>query len=379
MWSACQIALSRSASRRSYLARSGRVAGPVNWFVLLSHVSEPPSGWDDLRILFIGGYWMGDNDLVRVYLRSLQDLCPNVYEFSTEEHRDVLDCKGRPYDYGTHGPVYLRKGSLDSVLRTFSPHLILCCAGGLSFVPHEAFSLRKSYCLAGMALSDPDVFEPSTQYIAGNFDAYFTNSLKAAAWYRDIGANVTWLPFACYPKYHRRLPRAPEFACDVMFLGQARPDRVALVRRVSAGFRTRVFGTSWDAFDVSNEGILPPDEIVPAVNSASVCVDFARNLAGEYMVKYRIFEFAGCGAVTFTETFPELSLHFSYGKEILGYSTEDELLGHIRACIADPAYRSRIGENAYQRSRSEHTFAHRWQTLLGRCGAYLPMRNGSEG
>ena len=301
--------------------------------MLLSHLSDPPRRWEDLRVLFIGGYWMGDNDLVKIYLRSLRDLCPNVQEFSTEDHRDALDCMGRPYDYGAHGPVYIRQGAIDGILRSFSPHLIVCCAGGLSFTPYETISLRSKHCVVGMALSDPDVFTPSTQYIAKNFDAYFTNSLKATAWYRELGANITWLPFACYPPYHRRVPSTPEFECDVMFLGQARPDRVPIVSRVRPEFRTRVFGTGWDTFGVLNSGILPAAKVVPAVNSARVCIDFARNLAGEYMVKYRVFEFAGCGAVTCTETFPELGAHFDFGEEILGYKTRGGTSGtHSDLC-----------------------------------------------
>jgi hypothetical protein len=136
-----------------------------------------------------------------------------------------------------------------------------------------------------------------------------------------------------------------------MFIGQARPERVPLVKRVSAAFRTRVFGTSWNTFEIPNDGMLPADQVVPAVNSATVCVDFARNLAGDYMVKYRMFEFAGCGAVGCTERFTELGFHFTF----------------------DPDYRSRIAANAYRRSRAEHTFSHRWHSLLARCGVHLPV------
>jgi spore maturation protein CgeB len=341
--------------------------------MLLSQFRNAPVNWKDLRVFFIGGYWMGDNDLVKVYLRSLQDLCPNVYEFSTEDHREALDCKGRPYDYGAHGPIYIRRSYVDAALRDVTPHVILCCAGGLSFSPADAVHLRKQFCLAGMALSDPDVFEPSTQYIAQNFDTYFTNSLRATAWYRELGVNVAWLPFACYPSYHKRLPADPRFKCDVLFIGQARPDRVALVKRVSSAFHTRVFGTSWHSFHVPNEGILPAGDVVAAVNSATVCIDFARNLAGDHMVKYRMFEFAGCGAVGCTERSPELGLHFAFGDEILGYDTEDELLAQIASCVADPNYRSTIAENAYRRSRREHTFAHRWHTVMSKCGVYFPV------
>ncbi len=340
--------------------------------MLLSQLQEPVSGWQDLRVLFIGGYWMGDNDLVKMWLRSLNDLTPGVYEYSTEEHRDVLDTCGRPYDYGRWGPVYVKYEAVREIIESHRPHLIVCCAGGLSLHPEVAQELRKRHCLVGMALSDPDIFEPATSKIAGNFDLYFTNSREAAKLYRQVDVDAIWLPFANYPKYHQRLVKDPRYECDVLFVGQARPDRVELVNRIASMFRTKVFGTNWNDHGVANEGMLPSDQVIPAVNSASVCLDFARNLAGDYMVKYRIFEVAGCGAVVCTEQFDELAVHFEFGKEILGYNTDAELLEQIGRCVRDPDFRAKVGENAYQRSRGEHTFAHRWTSILEKCELPLP-------
>lgn len=322
-------------------------------------------------MLFIGGYWMGDNDLVKIYLRSLQDLTPHVFEYSTEDHRDALDCDGRDYDYGRWGPVHLKPDHLQPVIDAHNPHLIVCCAGGLSFFPDMAQRLRQKHCLIGIALSEPDVFEPATSKIAPRFDVFFSNSPRAVEMHRSNGANAVYLPFACYPKYHRKLPKTRRYECDVLFVGQARPDRVELTKKLQARFRMRVFGSGWDKFDVPNEGLLPAEEVVPAINSASVCLDFARNLEGDYMLKYRIFEFAGCGAVACTERFPELARHFTYGKELLGYDNEEEMMRQIETCIARPEQRHAIGQAALKRALSDHTFVHRWNTVASACGLEL--------
>jgi hypothetical protein len=343
--------------------------------VQLSDHPEKLRHWEELRVLFVGGYWMGDNDLVKIYLRSLRDLTPHVYEYSTEDHRDALDCGGRDYDYGRWGPVHLKPDHLQPVIDDHRPHLIICCAGGLSFFPAMAERLRQKHCLVGIALSEPDVFEPATSKIAPHFDAFFSNSPRAVEMHRQNGANAVYLPFACYPKYHRKLPKTRRYECDVLFVGQARPDRVELTRKIQAKFKTLVFGSGWDQYQVPNEGMLPAEEVVPAINSASVCLDFARNLQGEYMLKYRIFEFAGCGAVACTERFPELSRHFTYGKELIGYDTEDEMLRQIEACVSRPEHRHSIGQAALKRALAEHTFVNRWNTVAGHCGVRL--RHGS--
>ena len=324
---------------------------------------EPPRA-EDLRVLFMGGFWMGANDLVKMYLRSLQDFGAEVCAYSTDSHRDALDCGGRSYDYGYMGPVYLRYERVRGLIEDFNPHLIVCCAGGLSFRDEDAARLRERYCLIGVALSDPDVFPRNTAVIAKNFDRFFTNDRNALPLYRSIGCEAIWLPFACYPPYHRRLPPDSRFSCDVLFVGQARPERVDLVRRIQSNFDTALFGTGWDELGVPNRGRLSAEDVIAAINSAKVCLDFARNLAGDYMVKYRVFEFAGCGAVACTERFDDLAAHFAYDREILGYDNEDELLNQIRTCLTRPEYRTWIGENAYTRSRAEHTFQHRWEMLI---------------
>ena len=122
-----------------------------------------------------------------------------------------------------------------------------------------------------------------------------------------------------------------------------------LVKRVAATFDTKVFGgacfgADWAHYGIASKGFLSAQDFVTAANSAKVCVDFARNRAGDLMVKHRMFEFAACGAVTCTEHFPDLAEHFIYGKEILGYDTDDELICQIRKCLEDPAYRDGFGE-----------------------------------
>jgi len=327
--------------------------------------------WSDLRVFFIGGYCIGENDHVRLWLQSLKDLGANVYEFSTEDHPEVLDWKGRPHDYGTFGPVYLNAEKLRPLIDGFNPHWIFCCAGGLSFTPYESALLRRKYCLTGMALSDPDVFLQTTQHIFRNFDVYFTNSRAAADLYRILGPNVHWFGFSCYPPYHRRVPSSPEFACQVLFVGEARPDRVELVNRVASLFDTKVFGARWDQYAVPSKGFLSAQDFITAANSAVVCVDFARNRAGDLMVKHRIFELAACGAIICTEYFEDLALYFQYGKEILRYDTIDQLIAQIRLCVSDPKFREAIGDSAYRRAHSDHTFAHRWKELAHACGIAL--------
>jgi len=124
------------------------------------------------RTFHIGGYWRGQNDMVRQMMLGLRAAGAEVYEYNTDENPEALDCEGRPYDRGRFGPVWLVWDALRPQIEEFRPDLIVCNAGGLSFRPDQAKKLRKSTMLLGVALSDPDVFSPATSRIAANFDLF---------------------------------------------------------------------------------------------------------------------------------------------------------------------------------------------------------------
>src|SRR5688500_13063245 len=129
----------------------------------------------ELRALHVGGYWRGANDMVRQMMLGLRSTGADVVEYCTDDHHEALDTDGQPYVRGTTCPVWLRWEAMEDLIAGTRPHLIVCNAGGLSFRPADARRLRETTCLLGIALSDPDVFEPSTRHIAANFDLYLTN------------------------------------------------------------------------------------------------------------------------------------------------------------------------------------------------------------
>ena len=49
-----------------------------------------------LRLLYIGGYWRGPNDVVAMMLDGLEALGVQVFEFNTDEHFDALYVENPP-------------------------------------------------------------------------------------------------------------------------------------------------------------------------------------------------------------------------------------------------------------------------------------------
>ena len=92
----------------------------------------PPLPVERLRVLHVGGYWRGPNDMVRQMMLGLRRAGAEVLEYSTDDHPEALDTDGLPYDRGTTGPVWLRWEHLRGPLAGLDPHLVICNAGGLS-------------------------------------------------------------------------------------------------------------------------------------------------------------------------------------------------------------------------------------------------------
>lgn len=323
-------------------------------------VSEPR----DLRVFHIGGYWRGDNDMVRQMLRGLQATGAEVYEYNTDDNRQALDTDGRTYDRGTTCPVWLRWEELREPLEAFDPHLVVCNAGGLSFRPEVAAELRRQRCLLGIALSDPEVFEPSTRHFAHLFDLFLTKIPDLIPRYEALGARAALLHGATHEGFYRPLPPRPEYACEVLVMAAARPSRVEPVRALVDEFDTHLYGEWWDRYGLESRGVLLGDDSVAARCSAQCSVIFLPTVSGRPVVKVGLFDFAACGALVVADYLPEVEKYFEYGREIVGFHSTADLLRQVRWCLDHPAEAEAIRQAGRARVLREHTWTAAWPRIL---------------
>jgi hypothetical protein len=329
------------------------------------HVTDPAR----LRAFHIGGYWRGANDMVRQMMLGLRAAGAEVCEYSTDDHREALDTEGRLYDRGTTGPVWLRWEHLREPLARFDPHLVVCNAGGLSFRPEAARELRRRACLLGIALSDPDVFAPATRHFAANFDLFLTNAPACVPRYETLGARAGVLPIATNEAFFHPAPPRPEYACEVLVLGRAHPDRVEPVRALVRGFDTHVYGEGWEEHGVAGRGLIYGDDVLAALSSARVTVIFFRTGGGHALVKVGLFDFAAAGALVLTNRFAEVERYFVYDREIAGFDSTEELLRQVRYYLDHPAAAAALRRAGRARVLAEHTWTAAWPGILKRLGA----------
>ncbi len=307
--------------------------------------------------------------MVRQMMLGLRAAGAQVYEFNTDLNLEALDCDGRAYDRGTFGPVWLRWEALRPVIEEFGAELIICNAGGLSFQPEVAGTLRTRMMLLGIALSDPDVFRAATSRIAKNFDLFLTNAAGMIPNYEASGATVDVLPLATNEEFFHPVPARPECACDVLVIGRANPDRVEPVQRLHQHFNVHLYGEGWELHGLPSRGLLYGDELLAALNSAQISVIFSYTPAGHAIGKVAIFDFIAGGALLATNYLAEVEKYFEYDREIIGFSGIEELISKIRFYISHPADARAVREAGRKRVLAEHVWRKVWPVILERVRA----------
>jgi spore maturation protein CgeB len=182
---------------------------------------------------------------------------------------------------------------------------------------------------------------------------------------------------ACVPIYnaldpstHRRAQAEPRFAGDLAFMGSRLPDREARVDefffRVAAKLPARRFvlgGNGWQdkprPGNVDYVGHVYTYEH-NAFNSSPTAI---LNVDRESMARFgfspptRIFEAAGARACMITDHWEGIELFLEPGREVLVARDGDDVAAHVSQLT--PMRARVIGDAAFRRVLSEHTYAHR--------------------
>lgn len=316
------------------------------------------------RTFHLGGYWRGPNDMVRQMMLGLRAAGAEVCEFNTDENPEALDCEERPYDRGRFGPVWLNWPVLEPSITGFNPEVIICDAGGLSFRPDVAHSLRRSKMLLGVALSDPDVFSPSTSKIAENFDLFLTNASSCIPKYRALGVDAAELPLATNEEFFHPVPPSPELYCEILIVGRAHSDRIEPVRRLLERFRVHIYGEGWQEHGIESRGAIYGDQLLTVLNSARLAVVFSRTPAGHAIGKVAVLDFIAAGALVAVEQIPELESYLNSGREILTFASTDELIEKARYYLERPEEAEAIRLAGRTRILERHTWRRVWPGIL---------------
>jgi hypothetical protein len=211
------------------------------------------------------------------------------------------------------------------------------------------------------------------------YDFVFTTREVNVAEVRPLNPNIELMPFAFYPRIHRITPMTPAerayFGADVVFVGTWERQRCKqleyLVERAPA--RYAIWGTQWDR--VSRRSPLRPflrgrdvtmEDMAKAIGGAEISLGFLRKENRDDYTQ-RTFEIPACGGLFLAErTARHLSIYREgVEAEFFDPSRPDELVGKVRALLADPARRAAIREAGHAALLRQHqTYRDRMERLL---------------
>jgi len=185
----------------------------------------------------------------------------------------------------------------------------------------------------------------------------------------------------CVPIYnaldtttHHSVAPEPRFACDLAFLGNRLPDREA---RVEEFFLNPAAATPEKRFIIGGSGwgdkpmasnVTYIGHVYTKDHNAFNCTPKAvLNISRESMARYgfspatRVFEAAGAGACIITDYWEGIDFFFEPEQEILVAKSGAEVAS-ILAELTDEQAKA-IGQAAYQKVLSAHTYNHRAEQL----------------
>lgn len=334
----------------------------------------------------VSAYWNGAATYYRGIVRALAERGHRVtfYEpdaYGRQQHRDIPDPTwARVVVYAGEG----ENGVLDALAQARGTDLVIKASGVGVFdelLEREVLALQGPETLVAFW----DVDAPATldrvqtdrddpfRALISRYDLVLTygGGDPVVRAYEALGAREC-VPIynALDPATHHPVPPDPRFACDLGFLGNRLPDREARVEefflRAASLLPESSFvlgGSGW-ADKPMPGNVNPIGHVYTHEHNAFNCTPRAvLNVNRESMARYgfspptRVFEAAGAGACLITDEWIGIELFLEPGREVLVASDGEAVAEHLRSLTADRA--RAIGNAAYRRITSEHTYAHR--------------------
>lgn len=117
---------------------------------------------------------------------------------------------------------------------------------------------------------------------------------------------------------------------------------------------------SLDKYDIRKDIFVIGDDMVNAINSYKIHLNC--NISND--INYRTFETCGCKTMLLTNYTSGLERLFDIGKEIVVYTSIEDLDNKVKYYLENDNERNIIAETGYQRAKKDHTYFERAKKLI---------------
>ncbi len=222
--------------------------------------------------------------------------------------------------------------------------------------------------VVNIAMDDRHTFQPerkhgrtfSTKGLIPGIDLAATAAPEAVHWYLAEGCPAVFFPEASDAELFHPMPELGK-AHEVTFVGMnygIRAQLVEALRRTDISVTT--YGSGWPNGRIDTEEVphlFAQSKLILGVGG----VGQSRTLCA---FKLRDFDGPMSGSCYLTQDNPDLHRVFRVGEEIVVYSTTQELVNKASSLLLDDRFREAIAAMGRARCAAEHTWNHRFRSLL---------------
>jgi len=241
------------------------------------------------------------------------------------------------------------------------------------FLSQELFDLlrRRFSCpIVGMNLDDQGQFLDypiyrragfNYQEWAKQFDVNLTSGKKIIDWYRSRDLPVYYMAQGIRRFEGLTMPESvADFRYGMSFLGAAKGERRELIDEIRRrGVEVACFGSGWPG-----SAWVDDPNVVFRGSMLNLGIGVSVPLSRLTHIKGRDFECPGVGGCYLTTYNWELTDHYEIGKEILCYSTFEELIEIYSYYRTRPEECLKIGQAAWRRCQADHTWEKRFRDFF---------------
>lgn len=124
---------------------------------------------------------------------------------------------------------------------------------------------------------------------------------------------------------------------------------------------------SLEKYNIKKDIFVIGEEMVKSINSYKIHINC--NIADD--INYRTFETTGCKTLLLTNYTPGLEKLFDIGKEVIVYENLEDLNNKVNYFLNNPEELNQIAEAGHKRSKENHTYFNRAQSLVEIIKKYL--------
>jgi len=251
--------------------------------------------------------------------------------------------------------------------RTFRPDLVIALTHSIS--EQTLLELQRSGVRTVAWWGDTPANMRKQGLLSYGWDHIFIKDRYAVFKMKTLGLPAHFLPEAMNPDWHR--PCATTIGKDIVFAGNAYDYRHFLIRQMlKAGIgHIRLYGNRpprWSDPAVNECFVgkfIVKEEKSRVFGEALACINSTAMSEGN-SINCRTFEIAGAGGLQIMEYRQAIEDCFEPEKEILTFSSIEELADKIRFYGANEASNRTVREAASRRAHAEHTYRHRLETII---------------